>query len=72
MTNFERLINDKKKLAEIIGGNGDFMASEVDKGWCHGACPYKDRVEEHEDVRFRCPVSDAQVVEWWFEQEATD
>lgn len=70
MTNFERLINDRKKLAELLGGNEDFRMS-IEDGWCHGACPYKDRVE-HEEIDYLCPVSDADVVEWWFNQEATD
>ena len=72
MTNFERLINDKKKLAELLGGNRDFLEGEIDHKWCHKACPYKDRVAEHEDPHFCCPVSDAEIVEWWFEQEVTN
>lgn len=72
MTNFERLISDKDRLAELLGGNGDFMEREVEPGWCHKECPYKDHIEEHKDINFKCPVSDAELVKWWLEKEVTD
>ena len=71
MTNFEQLMNDREKLIDVLDGNEEFMMTEVEPGWCGGACPYKDRCRE--TLEFHpCFASSSEMLNWWFEQEATN
>ena len=71
MTNFEQLMNDREKLIDVLAGNEEFMMTEVESEWCGGACPHKDQCREAPEFH-PCLASTSDMLNWWFEQEATN
>ena len=71
MTNFEQLMNDREKLIDVLAGNEEFMMNEVESGWCGGACPHKDQCRKAPEFH-PCLTSTSDMLNWWFEQEATN